>query len=147
VSDPGKAFAVIIHSDILHRGLPREVDVSEQAPWRPMLKLQFVRTMEPQSCAVLPRVDWGAAAGGLGLAGVGMSEIWQEMWEWLHGGVASDLQAESPISDVEVAQSIVQLRDAPRLGGEAERLGAAFRLGRAARDANAAAGVALAEAL
>ena len=164
VSDPHQAFAAIISSDLMHRGLPRTVGISEDAPWRPMLKLQFVRTRAPQQCVVLPCVDWETAAGGLGVAGEvkGMDEVWQSTWEYLHGHTTVDTHAVTTtrrqcglsasafpnrIEEEGVQAAITELHGAPRLGGEAERLAAAFKLGRASREGSSMAVTALARAL
>ena len=137
-----EGFAVIIHSDILHRGMPRRAEVSDSNPWRPMIKLQFVRTTEPIPCP-MPTVDWTA---GLGLADgevPGMSSVWQSTWEWLHG----QSQQHQPASADDVRVAVQELHEAPRIGGEPERVAAASRLGRMASAGDPAAGVALADAL
>ena len=138
----GEGFAVLIHEDIFHRGLPRQAEVSDSIPWRPMITLQFVRTAEPTPCP-MPTVDWAAAAGGLGLADrevLGMSIVCQSTWEWLHGQPQQDRPTAA--KDVQrTDRTVQQLREAPRIGGEPERVAAAGWLG------DPAAGVALAEAL
>lgn len=135
-SDARRPFAVVMHSDLIHRGLPRQVEVDENNPWRPLLKLQFVRTAAPVVRSEVPRVNWETAAGGLGVTRAvdGMKEVWQSTWEWLHGqDLKDDLQTSAWCED-DLQLVVAQLRQAPTIGGEAERLAAAYRLGRAARE-------------
>ena len=141
-SEPGQPAAFIVHTDIIHRGLPRTVPPVDAFPFRPLLKLQFFRTQEPVESEA-PDVDWEAAGDGYGV-GERLGDVWRTTWRWLHGCPDAPHETEE---DVRVDELVRRLRQAPRVGGEAERLAAAYALGRAAQAGDAAASAALGAAL
>eukprot|EP01046_Picozoa_sp_COSAG06_P023127 COSAG06_NODE_1822_length_8283_cov_33.324255_5_plen_707_part_00 len=116
--------------DLVHRGTARFRDeFTDDAPFRPMFKFLFNRTVAPT------QPSWGHTAGSPTptfaerLPSM-MRPVAQSMWEWLSGsGPPPPLPNDAPLEPtVTGAEALYAVGE----GLEAERIGCAYTLGRAA---------------
>ena len=119
----------MVHYDLVHRGTARfEDEHTEEAPFRPLFKFLYNRTVAPTS----PSWDHGGCAtpSFAGQLPPTMRPVAQSMWEWLSGSLAPP-EPEGEDCTALLEQSAQALYSTGE-SAEDERVGCAYALGRRA---------------
>lgn len=147
--------AVMAHMGMIHRATHRLAEEDDLNPWRPMLKFIFSSSPSEADTTKARVPSWNHRSEAVRPWSLLTNEpdlipAMQTQWEWLlagRGGRALPVATHSPAKARTVNELRKILLAGNRVAYEAERVGAAYQLGRLGRDSRSKDGQAALEAL